>query len=135
MFKTETMAVLAAALLFGGCTQTADTPAPVTTIAGPKDPDSVTTFTLALLPESISGCIMTDFSMTRPMTLTVRNDQGEMVTSGGVHGAMMRIAPNVYSGSFIIGQRNLTFRADLASTPKRLTATTPEGGCKWAAST
>ncbi|WP_139374170.1 hypothetical protein [Enhydrobacter aerosaccus] len=137
MRKIETMAVLATALLFGGCTETTSIPAPVTTAAqatGPMDPDSVTKFTLALQPDSISGCILTDPSMTRPMTLTVRSNRAELVTSGGVHGTMMRVAPNVYAGGFVLGQRNLSFRADLSTSPKRLTVTTPEGGCRWAAS-
>ncbi len=131
MVKTEAMALLAAAILLSGCTRTASTPAPAT--AGPMDPDSVTVFTLALQPDSITGCILTDPSMTRPMTLTVRGNQAELVTAGGVHGTMMRVAPNVYSGSFVLGQRNLAFRADLSTSPKRLTVTTPEGGCRWAA--
>lgn len=135
MFKTETAILVAAALLIAGCTQTASTPAPsaAAAAAGPADPDSVTKFTLALQPDSISGCILTDPSMTRPMTLTVRNNQAELVTAGGVHGTMMRVAPNVYAGGFALGQRNLSFRADLSTSPKRLTVTTPEGGCRWAA--
>ena len=59
MFKTRTIVLLAAAILiFAGCTQTGNTPAPLT--AGPMDPNSVTVFTsrLAHSPDSVSGCIV-----------------------------------------------------------------------------
>ena len=65
------IAALVAATLLAGCSQTASTPAPA---AGTTDPNSVTVFTLALQPDSVTGCIMTEAGMTRPMTLTVSNN-------------------------------------------------------------
>ena len=81
MFKTRTTVFLAAAILVAGCTQTGNTPAPMTAV--PMDPNSVTVFTLALQPGiSVSGCILGDASMTRPVTLTVSNDKGRVADGG-----------------------------------------------------
>jgi hypothetical protein len=95
MFRTGAIVFLT--ILVGGCTQSGNTPASMT--AGPMDPNSVTVFTLALQPgNSVSGCILGDASMTRPVTLTVNNDTAELLTSGGIHYALTRIRPNVYAG-------------------------------------
>src|ERR1700755_95808 len=73
---------LTVAGLCSGCSQPQGTPASMT--AGPMDPNSVTVFTLAVAPDSVTGCIMADPSMTRPMTLTVTNGSAELLTSGGI---------------------------------------------------
>ncbi|HEY4168523.1 MAG TPA: hypothetical protein VGM96_17185 [Reyranella sp.] len=109
-----------------GCSQPQGTPA--STIAGPMDPNSVTMFTLAVAPDSVSGCILADSSMTRPMTLTVTNDSAELLTSGGIHYPLTRVSPNVYAGGYYV-----KIRADLAARPKRLNVSTQNGTCKWAA--
>lgn len=114
---------LTVAVLCCSCSQP---PAPK--IAGPMDPNSVTVFTLAVAPDSVSGCIMADSSMTRPMTLTVKDDSAELLTSGGIHYPLSRISPNVYAGGYYV-----KIRADLAATPKRLTVSSQDGTCKWAA--
>ena len=41
--------------------------------------------------------------------------------------------PNVYEGDFQLGGLNLHFVADLAATPRTLTASEKNLGCKWAA--
>jgi hypothetical protein len=125
MAGAKTIAALVTAMLLVGCTQTANTPLPVT---GPPDANSVTTFTLALLPDSISGCIMGDPGMTRPMTLTVRNDSAVLLTGGGVHYDLNRIRPNVYAGGYWV-----KIVADLSVRPKRLTINSDDDGCRWAA--
>ena len=119
-----TIVLFLAASLVVGCN-----PLPAANTAGPKDPDSVTVFTLALQPGSVTGCILADPSMTRPVTLTVRNDAATLLTSGGIHYDLTRTAPNVYEGGYWI-----KMRADLASRPKTLTLRNDDGSCKWAAS-
>jgi len=131
MLKTKAMATLAAATLFAGCTQTAGTPTPVT--SGPMDPNSVTVFTLAVAPGSIEGCMLADSSMTRPITVTVRNNQALFDTDGGIHDQLKRIRPNVYADNFQIGVVQLKIEVDLSVRPKRLNVATFEGDCKWAA--
>jgi hypothetical protein len=127
MFKTRTIVFLAAAILFAGCTQTGNTPTPMT--AGPMDPNSVTVFTLALQQSSsVSGCIMGDPSMTRPITLTVSNDKAELLTAGGIHYSLTRIRPDVYAGGDWI-----KINADLSVRPKRLTVSSDDHTCNWAA--
>ena len=124
MNPARTIALLAAASLLGGCNQNASAP----NASGPMDANSVTTFTLALQPDSVSGCIMGDPSMTRPVTLTVNNDKGVLLTSGGIHYDLTRVAPNVYSGGYWV-----KIEANLSVRPKRLTLRSDDGTCKWAA--
>ena len=125
IIKVTPIALVTAGLL-SGCSQTQGTPAPVT--AGPMDPESVTVFTLAVQPDSVSGCIMAEPSMTRPASLMVKNNSAELLTSGGIHYALTRVAANVYAGGYWI-----KIGADLSSRPKRLTVSTDDGTCKWAA--
>jgi len=117
---------LTAAGLFSGCSQSQSTLAPAT--AGSTDPNSVTVFTLALQPDSVSGCIMTDPGMTRPVTLTVTSNSAELLTSGGFHYELTLVAPNVYAGGYWI-----KIRADLSARPKRLTVSNDDRSCNWAA--
>lgn len=109
-----------------GCSQPQSTSASMA--AGPMDPNSVTVFTLAVAPDSVSGCILADSSMTRPMTLTVTNDSAVLLTSGGIHYPLNRVSPNVYAGGYYV-----KIRADLAARPKRLDVSTQDGTCKWTA--
>ena len=126
MDKPKVMSGLAVVIMAAGCTQTAGTPAPVT--AGPMDANSVTVFTLALQPGSITGCIMGDSSMNRPVTLTVSNGQAELLTEGGIHYSLDRVGPNVYAGGNYI-----KIGADLSVRPKRLTVSSNDRACNWAA--
>jgi hypothetical protein len=126
MDKITVMSIFAATVLVAGCTQTTSAPAPRTT--GPMDANSVTVFTLALQSNSVTGCIMGDSSMDRPMTLTVSNDRAVLLTAGGIHYALDRVRPNVYAGGYYI-----KIGADLSITPKRLTVSNDDGACNWAA--
>jgi hypothetical protein len=123
-FTVFTVPVLAVSI--GACTQTAAPSAPVT--AGPMDPNSVTTFTLVLQSGSITGCVMADPSTNRPVKLTVMNDKAELLTAGGIHYGLDRIGPGRYAGGYYI-----KIAADLAATPKRLTVSSNDGACNWAA--
>jgi hypothetical protein len=96
--------------------------------SGPMDPNSVTVFTLAVQPDSVSGCILADPSMTRPVTLTVKNNTAVLLTAGGIHYDLGRVGPNVYAGGYWI-----KIRADLATRPKRLTVSNDDRSCNWAA--
>ena len=120
--RRSTILVLLAGLA-GGCN-----PGPVADTAGPMDADSVTTFTLALQPNSVTGCILGDPSMTRPMTLTVKDDRAVLLTAGGIHYDLTRTAPNVYEGGYWA-----KIRADLAARPRTLTIRNDDDSCAWAA--
>src|ERR1700741_3103927 len=109
MTRFGSMALMMAGLS-GACSQS---PAPSAAVAsGPMDPNSVTVFTLAVQPGSVSGCILADASMTRPVTLTVKDNAAVLLTSGGIHYDLSRVAPNVYAGGYWI-----KIRADLATNP------------------
>ena len=128
MLRIKVASMLAVAGFLGGCAQPAG---PV--VPGPMDANSVTTFTLSLQPDSISGCILADPSMTRPVTVTVKNDKALFLTDGGIHDELTRVRPNVYTDIFQVGDARLKIEADLSGRPKRLTVATYEEGCKWAA--
>jgi hypothetical protein len=125
MGRTKEFAALVTAMLIAGCSQTTGTATPA---AGPTDPNSVTVFTLALQPDSVTGCIMGDPSMTRPMTLTVSNNSAVLLTAGGIHYDLNRIRPNVYAGGYWV-----KIVADLSVRPKRLTVSNDDASCNWAA--
>ena len=112
-------------MLIASCSQPTSTAAPA---AGTTDPSSVTVFTLALQPNSVTGCIMGDPGMTRPMTLTVSNNSAVLLTGGGIHYDLDRIRPNVYAGGYWI-----KIVADLSVRPKRLTVSNDDSSCNWAA--
>ena len=125
MRTTKEIAALMAAMLIAGCSQTTSTATPA---AGTTDPGSVTVFTLALQANSVTGCIMGDPGMTRPMTLTVRNNSAVLLTGGGIHYDLDRIRPNVYAGGYWT-----KIVADLSVRPKRLTVSNDDASCNWAA--
>jgi hypothetical protein len=125
MRLTKELAALVAVLLIAGCSQPTSTAVPA---AGTMDPNSVTVFTLALQSDSVSGCIMGDPGMTRPMTLTVSNNSAVLLTGGGIHYDLNRIRPNVYAGGYWT-----KIVADLSVRPKRLTVRNDDASCNWAA--
>jgi len=127
MRTTKEIAALVTAMLIAGCSQPTSTAAPT---VGTTDPGSVTVFTLALQPNSVTGCIMGDPGMTRPMTLTVSNNSAVLLTGGGIHYDLNRIRPNVYAGGYWT-----KIVADLSVRPKRLTVSNDDGSCNWAATT
>ena len=92
MPKVETLAALAAAALFAGCTQTGGN-IPTPNLSGPVDPSARAVFTLSVAPGSVEGCFMANSSMTRPITVTVRNDKALFETDGGVRDELKRIRP------------------------------------------
>jgi len=123
MIKAKVAMALAVAAMLGGCARNI----PATYTGGPPDPNSVTTFNLSLTPDSIVPCTQGDSSMERPMTMTVQNNSGTLLTSGGIHYGLTRVAPNVYAGGNYI-----KIRADLSSVPKTLTISSNDGRCSWA---
>ncbi len=125
MRTTKEIAALVTAMLIAGCSQPTSPAAPA---GGATDPGSVTVFTLALQPNSVTGCIMGDPGMTRPMTLTVSNNSAVLLTGGGIHYDLDRIRPNVYAGGYWT-----KIVADLSVRPKRLTVSNDDGSCNWAA--
>ncbi len=123
--KRMTAAIVASAALLGGCTQTAGTSAPTT--GGPNTP-SVTVFTLALQPDSLTTCILADQGMEQPMTFTVTANRAVLLTTGGIHYELPRVRPNVYASDYWV-----KIEANLSVRPKRLTVRNFDGSCQWLA--
>jgi hypothetical protein len=114
---------LAAVILLSGCVQDGATPY----TGGPRDVNSSTVFNLSLTPASLPNCMMADPGMTRPMTVTVANDSGMLLTEGGIHYGLTRVAPSVYAGGDWI-----KIRANLSVSPKTLAISTNDSRCIWA---
>jgi hypothetical protein len=123
----RTLASLCAVALLTGCTQTAGTPTPAIAAAGAPNTPSVTAFTLAVAPDSVTGCILAE-GLDRPMTLTVTNDRAVLLTAGGIHYDLQRLRPNVYAGGYWI-----KIEADLSVRPRRLTVHNDDNSCRWVA--
>jgi hypothetical protein len=126
MFNTRLKTILlAAGALLGACAQNI----PPTYTSGPPDPNSQTIFTLALAPGSLLNCWQANPGMDRPMTMVVQNNSGDLLTSGGIHYGLTRVAPNTYAGGNYI-----KIRADLSTMPKTLMVRTNDSACVWNAS-
>jgi hypothetical protein len=113
MAKLKSLGALAAAVLFAGCTQTGSN-IPTPNLSGPVDPSARAVFTLSVSPGSVEGCVLADSSMTRPITVTVRNDKA--------------LFDNFQSGLI-----EMKIEADFSTRPKRLNVRTFDGTCKWTA--
>ena len=125
MSRSRMTVTMAAAALLGACTQNM----PPAYSGGPPDPNSVTTFTLSLTPDSLVNCWQANPGMDRPMTMTVQNNSGTLLTGGGIHYGLTRVAPNVYAGGNYI-----KIRADLSAVPKTLLVRSNDDSCAWTAS-
>jgi hypothetical protein len=132
MRKIDISAVLAVAALSACCTQTGGN-IPTPNLSGPVDPSARAVFTLAVAPGSVEGCMLADSSMTRPITVTVRNDKALFETDGGIHDELTRIRPDVYFDNFQSGLIEMKIEADFSTRPRRLNVQTFDGTCKWTA--
>ncbi len=93
--------------------------------------DSETKFRLAQDPKNIQGCTNYDAALTRVHTFTLKGGQAEVKSAGGINDKMKMVKPNVYSTVFELAGTRLDVVADLAATPKSLTVTEKNRGCKW----
>jgi hypothetical protein len=90
-------------------------------------------FWLAALPGNIQGCIAADPQFTREHTFTLKDGQAEMTSPGGINTKLKLVRPNVYETDNELGRLHLHVVADLSVTPRTLTVTEKNLGCKWAA--
>ena len=90
-------------------------------------------FWLAAQPGNIQGCIRADPQFTKEHVFTLKDGQAEVTSAGGIRIVMKPTKPNIYEGDFQLGGLNLHFVADLAATPRTLTASEKNLGCKWTA--
>lgn len=95
--------------------------------------DAEVKFWLKGAPNNIQGCIAADPQFTREHTFTLKGGQAEVTAPGGIHTKLKPVRPNVYAGDFDLGRMNLHMVADLSATPRTLTVTSKDLGCKWSA--
>jgi hypothetical protein len=95
--------------------------------------DVTAQFRLVAAPNNITGCIAADPQFTRVHVFTVKDGQAVLTSSGGINTKMKLEKPNVYQAIDELGGRRFQITADLAATPKSLTVTETNLGCKWTA--
>ena len=95
--------------------------------------DAEVNFWLKQNPNNISGCIAFDPQFTREHTFILKDGQASITSPGGINTKLALVRPNVYQETITQGRLNLVVVADLASTPKKLTATDANMGCGWTA--
>jgi hypothetical protein len=64
-------------------------------------------------------------------TFTIKDGQAEIKASGGLDDKLKLVRPNVYATVIAQAGVHLDVVADLAATPKTLTVTEKNSGCKW----
>lgn len=90
-------------------------------------------FWLAAVPGNIQGCIALDPQFTREHTFSLKDGQAEITSPGGVNTKLKMAKPNVYETDYQLGGRHFHVVADLSVTPRTLTVTEKNLGCKWTA--
>ncbi len=93
--------------------------------------DGPVRFRLTQDPKNIQGCTNLDSAFTRIHTFTLSGGKAELKSAGGVDDDMKMVRPNVYATDFSLGGVRLDVVADLAVTPRSLTITEKNRGCKW----
>ena len=93
--------------------------------------DSVTDFRLKAVPGNIQGCIAMDSAFTRVHTLTIKGNSAELKSAGGIDDKMKMVRPGVYTTTFQLSGGHLDIVADTTATPRTLTVTSKNLGCKW----
>jgi hypothetical protein len=92
-------------------------------------------FWLAGDPGNITGCMAADPQFTREHTFTVNDGQADITSPGGINTKLKPVQgkPGVYETRYQLGRMNLQVVADLSTTPRSLTVTDQNLGCKWSA--
>lgn len=90
-------------------------------------------FWLAALPGNIQGCIAADPQFTREHTFTLKDGEASISSPGGINTKLKQARPNVYETDYELGRLHVHVVADLSVTPRTLTVTEKNLGCKWTA--
>jgi hypothetical protein len=92
-------------------------------------------FYLAAQPGNIAGCIQADPQFTREHTFTLKDGQATITAPGGINTKLTPVQGKlgVYQTDYQLGRLNLQLVADVGATPKSLTVTEKNLGCKWTA--
>lgn len=104
----------------------------VTLLSTPAWAQSVD-FWLAAVPGNIQGCVAADPQFTREHIFTLKDGQAEITSPGGINTKLKQARPNVYESDYELGRLHLHLVADLSVTPRTLTVTEKNLGCKWTA--
>ena len=121
MTKSAIALVAAAASLLASSTVPAQTaPIEFRMVPGPRNP---------------APCTVLDSSMSRVHSLTIMGDHAVIKSSGGIDDRMRQVSPNVYETMFQLQQVRLKVVADASKSPRTLTVSDANTGCRWDATT
>ena len=81
--------------------------------------------------KNLVSCTRLDAAMSRNHTVTIKGDQGEIISAGGIQDKLKLVRPNVYTTDLSMGGTSLVVLADLSVTPPTLSVTEKNQGCKW----
>ena len=79
------------------------------------------------------ACKALDPGLSRVHTFTLKNGAADVKSAGGINDEMKLAQPNVYQTVFELSGLRLDVVADVGSTPKSLTVSEKNRGCKWSA--
>ena len=95
--------------------------------------DGAIQFRLAAATGNPSNCIRYDSTLSRVHTLTVTGDKATLKSAGGVNETLKQTAPMVYKSTAQLAGTMLAIVADASKSPRTLTITETNLGCRWAA--
>src|SRR3990167_9886817 len=95
--------------------------------------DGAIQFRLAAATGNPSNCIRYDSTLSRVHTLTVTGDKATLKSAGGVNETLKQTAPMVYKSTAQLAGTMLAIFADASKSPRTLTITETNLGCRWAA--
>lgn len=90
-------------------------------------------FRMAAAVGNPSNCVRYDSTLSRVHTLTVTGDKAVLKSAGGINETLKRTAPSVYKTTYRLAGMTLDIVADASKSPKSLTMTETNLGCRWAA--
>lgn len=80
---------------------------------------------------NLAGCTRLDGSLSRVHSVTLNGDRALLRSAGGINDTMNQASPNVYTTTFNMAGVRLEVVADASKTPRTLTVTVAQRGCRW----
>ena len=88
-------------------------------------------FRMAASDANISGCRGLDANLSRVHSVTLQGDNALLKLAGGISEALKQTAPGIYTSTFTLSGVRLDVVADASKSPRTLTATDKNRGCRW----
>jgi hypothetical protein len=76
-------------------------------------------------------CSTYDASLSRVHTVTMSGATATIKSAGGIDDTMKETSPKIYTTVFQLAGKRFPIVADASKTPRTLSVTEPDYGCKW----